>query len=52
MASEAAEKVNFATSAAKAADENAALIAALKRCATQSQSSFRSLFSRAVQGRN
>jgi len=33
----AAENVAWVTSAAKAADENKVLIAALKRCATQNQ---------------
>jgi len=36
-AEEAAEKVESVTSAAKAADQNKVVIAALKRCATQNQ---------------
>jgi len=36
-AEEAAGKVKSVTSAAKAADKNKVLIAALKRCATQNQ---------------
>jgi hypothetical protein len=36
-AQEAAQKVGSVTSAAKAADQNKAVIAGLKRCATQNQ---------------
>jgi len=38
MSEEVAEKVEWVTSAAKAANGNRGFIAALKRCATQSQS--------------
>jgi len=45
-AEEAAEKVNLATSAAKAGDDNAALIAALKQLRHPKPKFFRSLWSR------